>query len=151
MLEFGHVHPLNSQHPYPAEFSRPVSGLSHDQDGLSQRSISELPRSPSVDEPDHRTDLSTDQELDTEYEQDQDQGLDQLEQDPDSVTTPTKRKDIKVCKDPVHLPQPSTLHTDTLSGLLHTGVSKQAAAYHPNSHLHPAYDSLPTFHLTNLH
>ncbi|XP_076124373.1 uncharacterized protein LOC143104269 isoform X4 [Alosa pseudoharengus] len=77
------------------EFSRPVSGLSHHQDGLSQRSTSELPRSPSVDEQDHRADLSTDQELDTEYEQDQDQDADQLDQDPDSVTTPTKKKEIK--------------------------------------------------------
>ncbi|KAL2090775.1 hypothetical protein ACEWY4_013038 [Coilia grayii] len=75
------------------EFSRPVSGLSHDQDGLSQRSISEIPRSPSGDEHDHRGDLSTDQELDTEYEQDQ--NTETLDQDPDSVTTPTKRKDIK--------------------------------------------------------
>ncbi|XP_062400380.1 band 4.1-like protein 1 [Sardina pilchardus] len=77
------------------EFSRPVSGLSHHQDGLSQRSTSELPRSPSVDEQDHRADLSTDQELDTEYEQDQDQDTDQLDQDPDSVTTPTRKKEIK--------------------------------------------------------
>ncbi|XP_031423499.1 band 4.1-like protein 1 isoform X2 [Clupea harengus] len=75
------------------EFSRPVSGLSHDQDGMSHRSVSELPRSPSGDDLDHRTELSTDQELDTEYEQDL--VLDPLDQDPDSVTTPTKRKEIK--------------------------------------------------------
>ncbi|XP_063071837.1 band 4.1-like protein 3 isoform X2 [Engraulis encrasicolus] len=76
-----------------AEFSRPVSGLSREHDGMSQRSISEIPCSPSGDEQDPRGDLSTDQELDTEYEQDQ--NTDTLDQDQDGLTTPTKKKDIK--------------------------------------------------------
>uniref|UniRef100_A0AAY4EP95 FERM domain-containing protein n=1 Tax=Denticeps clupeoides TaxID=299321 RepID=A0AAY4EP95_9TELE len=67
------------------EFSHPASGLGHDQDGLSHRSMSECPQSPiGDDEPE--TDIS--QDLDQDQKQTD-------EEDPNSVTTPTKKRDIK--------------------------------------------------------
>uniref|UniRef100_A0AAY4ENA6 FERM domain-containing protein n=1 Tax=Denticeps clupeoides TaxID=299321 RepID=A0AAY4ENA6_9TELE len=63
-----------------------ASGLGHDQDGLSHRSMSECPQSPiGDDEPE--TDIS--QDLDQDQKQTD-------EEDPNSVTTPTKKRDIKV-------------------------------------------------------
>lgn len=76
----------------PAEFSRPVSTMCENHDGLSHRSVSEQPRlhSPSGDE----TELepSLDQE-----EQDQEQG-EEMEDDKvdDGVITPSKKKEFKV-------------------------------------------------------
>lgn len=71
------------------EFSRPVSTLGEIHDGLSQKSESELPQCLSADEAE--PDLSLDQDQD----QDQDLDVDQTKSE-DMVTTPTRKKDIKV-------------------------------------------------------
>lgn len=72
----------------PAEFSRPVSAMCENHDGLSHRSVSEQRRlhSPSVDE--------QETELEPSLEQDEDD-KDQ-EQDDDGNVTPSKKKEIMV-------------------------------------------------------
>uniref|UniRef100_A0A3B1K1G9 FERM domain-containing protein n=1 Tax=Astyanax mexicanus TaxID=7994 RepID=A0A3B1K1G9_ASTMX len=65
------------------EFSRPLSTMGEPQDALSQRSETQCF---SGDEQEAEPDLSLDQDLDQDQDQDQDDS---------SVTTPTKKKDIK--------------------------------------------------------
>lgn len=85
----------------PAEFSRPVSALCGNQDGLSQRSVSEHPHlhSPSGDEQDTELEPSLDQDQDQDQDHDQEEDEDQTEdqeEDEDRPTTPSKKKDVKV-------------------------------------------------------
>lgn len=79
----------------PAEFSRPVSAMCENHDGLSHRSISEQRRlhSPSVDE--QETELEPSLEQDEEDQQDQ-----ETEQDKnhDGNVTPSRKKEIMVVK-----------------------------------------------------
>ncbi|XP_045078908.1 band 4.1-like protein 1 isoform X4 [Coregonus clupeaformis] len=82
-----------------AEFSRPVSAMCDNQDGLSQRSGSEHPHlhSPSGDEQETELEppsLEQDQEEDQDEEQDPEEYHDQ-EDDEDGVTSPSKKKEIK--------------------------------------------------------
>ncbi|XP_045078906.1 band 4.1-like protein 1 isoform X2 [Coregonus clupeaformis] len=81
------------------EFSRPVSAMCDNQDGLSQRSGSEHPHlhSPSGDEQETELEppsLEQDQEEDQDEEQDPEEYHDQ-EDDEDGVTSPSKKKEIK--------------------------------------------------------
>lgn len=79
----------------PAEFSRPVSAMCENHDGLSHRSISEQRRlhSPSVDE--------QETELEPSLEQDEeDQGQGQEDKDYDGNITPSRKKEIMVVKIP---------------------------------------------------
>ncbi|XP_029906847.1 band 4.1-like protein 1 isoform X4 [Myripristis murdjan] len=80
-----------------AEFSRPVSAMCENHDGLSHRSISEQPRlcSPSVDDQETELEPSLDQDQDEE-DQDQEQ-VQEREQDKeqDGLITPSKKKEIK--------------------------------------------------------
>ena len=71
----------------PAEFSRPVSAMCENHDGLSHRSVSEQRRlhSPSVDE--------QETELEPSLEQDED---DKDQEDDDGNVTPSKKKEIMV-------------------------------------------------------
>ncbi|XP_029906844.1 band 4.1-like protein 1 isoform X2 [Myripristis murdjan] len=79
------------------EFSRPVSAMCENHDGLSHRSISEQPRlcSPSVDDQETELEPSLDQDQDEE-DQDQEQ-VQEREQDKeqDGLITPSKKKEIK--------------------------------------------------------
>uniref|UniRef100_A0A4W5P3N9 Erythrocyte membrane protein band 4.1 like 1 n=1 Tax=Hucho hucho TaxID=62062 RepID=A0A4W5P3N9_9TELE len=83
-----------------AEFSRPVSAMCENQDGLSRRYVSEHPHlhSPSGDEQETELEppsLEQDQE---DHEEDQDEERDPEEdqdQEEDGVTTPSKKKEIK--------------------------------------------------------
>ncbi|KAK6321654.1 hypothetical protein J4Q44_G00086300 [Coregonus suidteri] len=80
-----------------AEFSRPVSAMCENQDGLSRRSVSEHPHlhSPSGDE--QETELeppSLEQDNEEEEDEERDPKEDQ-DQDEDGVTTPCKKKEIK--------------------------------------------------------
>uniref|UniRef100_A0A8C8GCH2 FERM domain-containing protein n=1 Tax=Oncorhynchus tshawytscha TaxID=74940 RepID=A0A8C8GCH2_ONCTS len=82
-----------------AEFSRPVSAMCENQDGLSQHSGSEHPHlhSPSGDEQETELEppsLEQDQEEDQDEEQDLEEYHDQ-EEDEDGVPTPSKKKEIK--------------------------------------------------------
>ncbi|XP_070301714.1 band 4.1-like protein 1 isoform X2 [Salvelinus sp. IW2-2015] len=82
-----------------AEFSRPVSAMCENQDGLSQHSGSEHPHlhSPSGDEQETELEppsLEQDQEEDQDEEQDLEEYHDQ-EKDEDGVPTPSKKKEIK--------------------------------------------------------
>ncbi|XP_029946963.1 band 4.1-like protein 1 isoform X2 [Salarias fasciatus] len=80
------------------EFSRPVSSMCENHDGLSHRSVSEQRRlrSPSVDE--QETELEPSMEQDEEdRDLDQDQGQDpdaHLSRDQDGNVTPSRKKDI---------------------------------------------------------
>ncbi|XP_064858026.1 protein 4.1-like isoform X8 [Oncorhynchus nerka] len=82
-----------------AEFSRPVSAMCENQDGLSQHSGSEHPHlhSPSGDE--QETELEPPSlEQDQEEDQDEEQDLEEYhaqEEDEDGVPTPSKKKEIK--------------------------------------------------------
>ncbi|XP_052382570.1 band 4.1-like protein 1 isoform X2 [Oncorhynchus keta] len=81
------------------EFSRPVSAMCENQDGLSQHSGSEHPHlhSPSGDEQETELEppsLEQDQEEDQDEEQDLEEYHDQ-EEDEDGVPTPSKKKEIK--------------------------------------------------------
>ncbi|XP_036387971.1 protein 4.1-like isoform X9 [Megalops cyprinoides] len=70
------------------EFSRSASALGENQDGISQRSTTEHPCLPAEEE--------QTQEPDQGQGQDQDQSQDQnLDENQDSVTTPTKKKELK--------------------------------------------------------
>lgn len=80
---------------FPTEFSRPVSSMCENHDGLSHRSASEQRRlrSPSVDE--QETELE--QSLEQDEEENEDQGL-KMENDSlnnDSLS-PTRKKEIMV-------------------------------------------------------
>ncbi|XP_071016671.1 band 4.1-like protein 1 isoform X2 [Oncorhynchus clarkii lewisi] len=83
-----------------AEFSRPVSAMCENQDGLSRRCVSEHPNlhSPSGDEQETELEppsLEQDQE---DHEEDQDEERDPEEdqdQEEAGVTTPSKKKEIK--------------------------------------------------------
>uniref|UniRef100_A0A673WBD7 FERM domain-containing protein n=1 Tax=Salmo trutta TaxID=8032 RepID=A0A673WBD7_SALTR len=82
-----------------AEFSRPVSAMCENQDGLSQHSGSEHPHlhSPSGDEQETELEppsLEQDQEEDQDEEQDLEEYNDQ-EEGEDGVPTPSKKKEIK--------------------------------------------------------
>ncbi|XP_055773438.1 protein 4.1-like isoform X7 [Salvelinus fontinalis] len=82
-----------------AEFSRPVSAMCENQDGLSQHSGSEHPHlhSPSGDEQETELEppsLEQDQEEDQDEEQDLEEYHDQ-EENVDGVPTPSKKKEIK--------------------------------------------------------
>ncbi|XP_031646858.1 band 4.1-like protein 3 isoform X10 [Oncorhynchus kisutch] len=82
-----------------AEFSRPVSAMCENHDGLSQHSGSEHPHlhSPSGDEQETELEppsLEQDQEEDQDEEQDLVEYHDQVE-DEDGVPTPSKKKEIK--------------------------------------------------------
>lgn len=79
---------------WPAEFSRPVSAMCENHDGLSHRSISEQRRlhSPSVDEQDTELEPSLEQD---EEDKDQEQGHDK---DYDGNVTPSRKKEIMVVK-----------------------------------------------------
>uniref|UniRef100_A0A672FDU1 Erythrocyte membrane protein band 4.1 like 1 n=1 Tax=Salarias fasciatus TaxID=181472 RepID=A0A672FDU1_SALFA len=99
-----------------AEFSRPVSSMCENHDGLSHRSVSEQRRlrSPSVDE--QETELEPSMEQDEEdRDLDQDQGQDpdaHLSRDQDGNVTPSRKKDIMVGRTPPTLSQLSlTLHS----------------------------------------
>lgn len=74
------------------EFSRPVSAMCENHDGLSHRSISEQRRlhSPSVDEQETELEPSLEQD---EEDRDQEQSQD-MEQDHDGNVTPSKKKEI---------------------------------------------------------
>eukprot|EP00063_Salmo_salar_P013780 XP_013988615.1 PREDICTED: band 4.1-like protein 1 isoform X2 [Salmo salar] len=81
------------------EFSRPVSAMCENQDGLSQHSGSEHPHlhSPSGDEQETELEppsLEQDQEEDQDEEQDLEEYNDQ-EEGEDGVPTPSKKKEIK--------------------------------------------------------
>uniref|UniRef100_A0A3P8XCY0 FERM domain-containing protein n=1 Tax=Esox lucius TaxID=8010 RepID=A0A3P8XCY0_ESOLU len=81
-----------------AEFSRPVSAMCENQDGLSQRSVSQQPHlySPSGDELD--TELEPPSLEQEDHNEGQDEGHDLEEdraQEEDSVTSPSKKKEIK--------------------------------------------------------
>ncbi|XP_055773432.1 band 4.1-like protein 1 isoform X2 [Salvelinus fontinalis] len=81
------------------EFSRPVSAMCENQDGLSQHSGSEHPHlhSPSGDEQETELEppsLEQDQEEDQDEEQDLEEYHDQ-EENVDGVPTPSKKKEIK--------------------------------------------------------
>ncbi|XP_064824995.1 band 4.1-like protein 1 isoform X3 [Oncorhynchus masou masou] len=84
-----------------AEFSRPVSAMCENQDGLSRRCVSEHPNlhSPSGDEQETELEppsLEQDQE---DHEEDQDEERDPEEdqdQEEAGVTTPSKKKEIKL-------------------------------------------------------
>uniref|UniRef100_A0A8C7CF82 Band 4.1-like protein 1 n=1 Tax=Oncorhynchus kisutch TaxID=8019 RepID=A0A8C7CF82_ONCKI len=83
-----------------AEFSRPVSAMCENHDGLSQHSGSEHPHlhSPSGDEQETELEppsLEQDQEEDQDEEQDLVEYHDQVE-DEDGVPTPSKKKEIKL-------------------------------------------------------
>lgn len=75
-----------------AEFSRPVSAMCENHDGLSHRSISEQRRlhSPSVDEQETELEPSLEQD---EEDKDQEQGQEQ-DKDHDGNVTPSKKKEI---------------------------------------------------------
>ncbi|XP_051804536.1 protein 4.1-like isoform X8 [Acanthochromis polyacanthus] len=75
-----------------AEFSRPMSAMCENHDGLSHRSISEHRRlhSPSVDEQETELEPSLEQD---EEDKDQEQSQD-MEQDHDGNVTPSKKKEI---------------------------------------------------------
>ncbi|KAM4613480.1 band 4.1-like protein 1 isoform 5-T5 [Polymixia lowei] len=80
-----------------AEFSRPVSAMCENHDGLSHRSVSEQPRlrSHSVDEQETELEPSLDQDQDDE---DQDHELAQeteYDNDQEGDITPSKKKEIK--------------------------------------------------------
>ncbi|XP_042180200.1 band 4.1-like protein 1 isoform X5 [Oncorhynchus tshawytscha] len=80
-----------------AEFSRPVSAMCENQDGLSRRCVSEHPNlhSPSGDE--QETELEP-PSLEQDHEEDQDEERDPEEdqdQEEAGVTTPSKKKEIK--------------------------------------------------------
>ncbi|XP_078139770.1 band 4.1-like protein 1 isoform X5 [Centroberyx gerrardi] len=86
-----------------AEFSRPVSAMCENHDGLSRRSVSEQPRlrSPSVDEQETELEPSLDQDQDQDQDQDEEdqdqeraQETDQ-DQEQDGDITPSKKKEIK--------------------------------------------------------
>uniref|UniRef100_UPI003AAB4E45 band 4.1-like protein 1 n=1 Tax=Centroberyx gerrardi TaxID=166262 RepID=UPI003AAB4E45 len=86
-----------------AEFSRPVSAMCENHDGLSRRSVSEQPRlrSPSVDEQETELEPSLDQDQDQDQDQDEEdqdqeraQEMDQ-DQEQDGDITPSKKKEIK--------------------------------------------------------
>ncbi|KAI1890981.1 hypothetical protein AGOR_G00159170 [Albula goreensis] len=66
------------------DLSRSASVLGENQDGLSQRSVSERPRHLSGDEEDETLDQTTDASKDQELDQNQ-----------DGVTTPTKKRELK--------------------------------------------------------
>ncbi|XP_035799888.1 band 4.1-like protein 1 isoform X9 [Amphiprion ocellaris] len=74
------------------EFSRPMSAMCENHDGLSHRSISEQRRlhSPSVDEQETELEPSLEQD---EEDKDQEQSQD-MEQDHDGNVTPSKKKEI---------------------------------------------------------
>uniref|UniRef100_A0A3Q1FRT0 Protein 4.1-like n=1 Tax=Acanthochromis polyacanthus TaxID=80966 RepID=A0A3Q1FRT0_9TELE len=74
------------------EFSRPMSAMCENHDGLSHRSISEHRRlhSPSVDEQETELEPSLEQD---EEDKDQEQSQD-MEQDHDGNVTPSKKKEI---------------------------------------------------------
>ncbi len=79
-----------------AEFSRPVSAMCENHDGLSHRSISEQRRlhSPSVDEQETELEPSLEQD-----EEDKDQEQDrETEQDHEGNITPSRKKEIMVVK-----------------------------------------------------
>lgn len=83
-----------------SEFSRPVSAMCENHDGLSHRSISEQRRlhSPSVDEQETELEPSLEQDEDEgEQEQEQDQNLEQ-DKDYDGNVTPSRKKEIMVIK-----------------------------------------------------
>ncbi|CAN9512573.1 unnamed protein product [Ophioblennius macclurei] len=75
------------------EFSRPVSSMCENHDGLSHRSVSEQRRlrSPSVDE--QETELEPSMEQDEDEDRDQDPDQDQYP-DQDGNVTPSRKKDI---------------------------------------------------------
>lgn len=75
-----------------AEFSRPVSAMCENHDGLSHRSISEQRRlhSPSVDEQETELEPSLEQD---EEDKDQERGQEQ-DKDHDGNVTPSKKKEI---------------------------------------------------------
>ncbi|XP_043979253.1 protein 4.1-like isoform X5 [Gambusia affinis] len=82
-----------------AEFSRPVSSMCENHDGLSRRSASEQRRlrSPSVDEQEQEAELELEPSLEQdEDDRDPDQNQD-MEQDKlqDSNTTPSRKREIK--------------------------------------------------------
>ncbi|XP_017160366.1 band 4.1-like protein 1 isoform X6 [Poecilia reticulata] len=80
-----------------AEFSRPVSSMCENHDGLSRRSASEQRRlrSPSVDEQEQEADLepSLDQDED-DRDPDQSQDMEQ-DKDQDGNTTPSRKREIR--------------------------------------------------------
>lgn len=82
----------------PAEFSRPVSAMCENHDGLSHRSISEQRHlhSPPVDEQDTELEPSLEQDED---DKDQEQGQRmEHDKDHDGNVTPSKKKEIMVVK-----------------------------------------------------
>lgn len=83
-----------------SEFSRPVSSMCENQDGLYHRSISEQRRlhSPSVDEQETELEPSVEQEEEEGQEKEQ-------EEDEDGNISPSRKKEIMVkkSKKPKHL------------------------------------------------
>uniref|UniRef100_A0A3B3WEB1 FERM domain-containing protein n=1 Tax=Poecilia mexicana TaxID=48701 RepID=A0A3B3WEB1_9TELE len=83
-----------------AEFSRPVSSMCENHDGLSRRSASEQRRlrSPSVDEQEQEAELEPSLEQD-EDDRDPDQSQDmEQDKDQDGNTTPSRKREIRVRK-----------------------------------------------------
>ncbi|XP_055724206.1 band 4.1-like protein 1 isoform X6 [Salvelinus fontinalis] len=83
-----------------AEFSRPVSAMCENQDGLSRRCVSEHPHlhSPSGDEQETELEPPSLEQEQEDHEEDQDEDRDPEEdqdQEEAGVTTPSKKKEIK--------------------------------------------------------
>ncbi|XP_023181447.1 band 4.1-like protein 1 isoform X5 [Xiphophorus maculatus] len=82
-----------------AEFSRPVSSMCENHDGLSRRSASEQRRlrSPSVDEQEQEAELELEPSLEQdEDDRDPDQSQDmEQDKDQDSNTTPSRKREIR--------------------------------------------------------
>lgn len=85
-----------------AEFSRPVSSMCENHDGLSRRSASEQRRlrSPSVDEQEQEAELELEPSLEQdEDDRDPDQSQDmEQDKDQDNNTTPSRKREIRVRK-----------------------------------------------------
>lgn len=79
---------------FPAEFSRPVSSMCENHDGLSHRSVSEQRRlrSPSVDEQETELEPSLEEENEEHGPQMENDGCD------DGTVSPSKKKEIMVAK-----------------------------------------------------
>lgn len=81
----------------PAEFSRPVSAMCENHDGMSHRSVIEQRRlhSPSMDE--QETELEPSMEQDEE-EKDREEDQSEQDKDYDGNVTPSRKKEIMVVK-----------------------------------------------------
>lgn len=84
----------------PAEFSRPVSAMCENHDGLSHRSISERRHLHSLSVDEQETELEPSLEQDEEEkDQEQDQRAEH-DHDNDGDITPSRKKEIMVVKSP---------------------------------------------------